>query len=216
MICPNCKCEYIRGVTECADCGVPLVDALNPSQAMIAQDEHLVAAWRGTDPAEQERVEEVLVSAGIPFTAPDTKSSFSFIPTEPTMEVWVSEADQEKARKLIDQLDDRAHPDELTPEEAESLAIPESNDADGESDDDEQAELHSDLSKHWYDDDPVADVWNGDSEAFADNLIACLREVGIASRKLPEADRWRLVVRPEQEPRAKEIVREVVEATPPD
>ncbi len=132
------------------------------------------------------------------------------------MEVWVSEADQERSRKLIDQLDDRAHPDDLTPGEAESLAIPESVDVDGDTDDDEQAELHSDLSQRWYEDDPVAEVWNGDSEAFADNLITCLREVGIASRKLPETEGWRLVVRPQQESRSKEIVREVVEATPPE
>ena len=34
--------------------------------------------------------------------------------------------------------------------------------------------------------------------------------------KLSEAGQWRLVVRPEQESRAKEVVREVVEASPPE
>ena len=65
-------------------------------------------------------------------------------------------------------------------------------------------------------DDPAATVWTGDSEPLADNLVACLREVGIASRKLSEAGHWSLLVRPEKELRAKEIVREVVEASPPE
>ncbi len=28
MFCPNCKAEYLAGVAECAECRVPLVDAL--------------------------------------------------------------------------------------------------------------------------------------------------------------------------------------------
>jgi hypothetical protein len=28
MFCPKCKAEYIKGITTCADCGVPLVDKL--------------------------------------------------------------------------------------------------------------------------------------------------------------------------------------------
>lgn len=28
MWCPKCKNEYVKGITECADCGVPLVDSL--------------------------------------------------------------------------------------------------------------------------------------------------------------------------------------------
>lgn len=31
MWCPNCKNEYVEGITECADCGVPLVDSLELS-----------------------------------------------------------------------------------------------------------------------------------------------------------------------------------------
>lgn len=26
MICPECKCEYIEGITECIDCKIPLVE----------------------------------------------------------------------------------------------------------------------------------------------------------------------------------------------
>src|SRR6201984_2826029 len=208
MICPNCKCEYIRGVTHCAECDVPLVDALPARDEDSFGDTPIMAIWRGNDPAEFERLEEALVSAGIPFTAPDAKSSFSFIPTEPTMEVWVAEADQVRARKILDDLDNRAHPDELTPEEDDSLALPDSAGADEY----EEMEPPPELSEHWYEDDPVAEVWNGDSDEFADLLAVCLREVGIASHKFSETGRSRLVVSQQQESRARKIVREVVEA----
>jgi hypothetical protein len=211
MICPSCKCEYIRGVTKCADCGVALVDALESPGTNPADDVRIVSIWRGNDPAECERVQEALEHAEIPFTVPDSKSPFSFLPTEPTLEVWISDADRERARKILLDLEGRVDPDELTPEEIESLALPESDQPDRE----QTSELHN-LSENWFEDEPAVEVWNGDSEAFADSLIACLREVGIASHKLSGAGHWRLVVRPEQESRAKEVVREVVVAKPPE
>ena len=212
MICPNCKCEYIRGVTQCADCGVALVDAVESPGANPAEDVRIVAIWRGNDPAECERVQEALEHAEIPFTVPDSKSPFSFLPTEPTLEVWISDADRERARKVLLDLEGRVDPDDLTPEEIESLTLPESDQPDSE----EQTSDLQNLSENWYEDEPVIEAWNGDSEAFADSLIACLREVGIASHKLSEAGHWRLVVRPEQDSRAKEVVREIVEASTPE
>jgi hypothetical protein len=212
MICPNCKCEYIRGVTQCADCGVPLVDVLEPPKANLSDDVRIVPLWRGNDPAECEKIKEALESADIPFTEPDTKGSFSFIATEQRMEIWISEADLERARKILLDLDGRVDPGELSPEELEALALPESDRQDST---DRESQLEN-SSEDWHEDDPAAEVWSGESEELAGNLIACLREIGIASRKISEEGRWRLVVRPEQESRAKEIVREVVEASPPE
>ena len=211
MICPQCKCEYIRGVTQCADCGVALVDALDSSQSNFPENVRLVPIWRGKDDAECERVIEALESAGIPHTDPDSKSFFSFLPTDPNTEIWVPEADEERARKTLGDLEGLVYPEESTSEEVESFAHPES-DADSE----EQGREVRDLTEEWYEDDPVVEAWNGDSEPFADSLIVCLREVGIASRKRSETGHWRVVVRPEHESRAKEIVREVVEASPPE
>jgi hypothetical protein len=104
------------------------------------------------------------------------------------------------------------YPEDLTSEEIESFALPESDRPDS----DEQLSPPVDLSENWYEDDPVSEVWRGESEEFVDGLVACLREIGIASRKLSELGQWRLVVQPDHEARAKEVVREVVEATPPD
>jgi len=171
-----------------------------------------VAFWRGNDPAESTRVKEVLKNADIPFIEQDPKSSSSIIPTEPGTEIWISEVDEDRARKLVDDLEGLIDPDKLTPAEIESLGLPESN----EEDSDEEASPQDDADENWHEDEPVAEVWTGDNESLADTLIACLREVGIGSRKGFDGGRYRLVVRPEHESRAKEVIREVVEATPPE
>lgn len=212
MFCPNCKCEYIRGVTQCNDCGVALVDALDSPESNSADDVRIVSIWQGKDPVECEQAGKALESAGIAFAVQDADSSFSFLPTDPTLGIWVSREDQEKARKVLLDIEGRADLDELTPEEIESLALPES---DGD-DHDGQEENEPDLSQEWDEDDSVAEVWKGGQENFADTLTACLREVGIASRKIAEAGQWRVVVRPGRETRAREIVREIVEASPPE
>jgi Putative prokaryotic signal transducing protein len=212
MICPSCKCEYIRGVTQCADCGVPLVDTLDSLEATLADDVPIVAIWKGKDPGEFERIQEALENAGVPFTVQDAKSSFQLVSTEPTMEIWVPEGDRERARNVVLDLEGRINPDELTPEEIESLALPESDQSDSE----DEASEPENLPENWYEDEPVSEVWSGDKEEVADTLVVCLREIGIGSHKFSEAGHCRLVVRPEKGSRAKEIVREVVEASPPE
>ena len=212
MICPNCKCEYIRGVTQCADCGVALVDALDLSSPEPQDGHGIVAVWEGNDPGECATVKDALEKAGIPVIDQEAAGYFIFPSMRPKTEIYVSSADIERAKKVMIDLQAWGDPAEMTEEERESLALPESEVSDGH----EQVSLGPDSSDDWHEDDPVAEVWNGDREDFADILTACLREIGIGSRKFTEAGHWRLVVRPEQESRAKEIVREVVEASPPE
>jgi hypothetical protein len=212
MICPQCKCEYIRGVTRCADCDVALVDVLDPFANGSQEGQEVVSVWEGNDPTEGAAVNDALEKAGIPVIAPGVTGYFIFPSMRPKIEICVSVTDLERAKKVLLGLDAWHDPEELTPEERESLALPESDSPESE----EHAQAEPKRSENWDKDDPVAEVWNGDKEDFADTLVVCLREVGIGSRTHSEAGHWRVVVRPEQESRAKEIVREVVEASPPE
>ncbi len=69
MYCPECQGEYREGFTECADCGVPLVEKLPPTEAERDQssDAGLVALVRTGDPNELAFAEAVLTDANIPF-----------------------------------------------------------------------------------------------------------------------------------------------------
>jgi hypothetical protein len=212
MICPICKCEYIRGVTECADCGVALVDALDPSASNPQGGLEVVSVWEGNDPSESAAVKDALEKAGIPVIDQESAGYFIFPSMRPKTEIYVSGKNVEEAKKVLLDLEAWDDPEEMTEGERESLELPESESPES----DVQASPLLDSSDDWNEDDPVAEVWNGDKEELADTLTACLREIGIGSRKLSEAGQWRLVVRPEQESRAKEVVREVVEAKPPE
>jgi hypothetical protein len=212
MICPNCKCEYRAGVTQCSDCGVPLVEALAPAPSASTGDSSLESIWYSNDPAEYASVKETLQKADIPFVDQTSNRYLMFPSLRPKMEIWVSSADKDRAKKALFDLKGLTDPEDLTEEEIESLALPEKEDAAQ----DESGNPEIDPTEDWDDDEPSSEIWNGTAENLADTLMACFRENGIASHKVTEGSRWRLVVRPEQEARAKEIVREVVEASPPE
>jgi hypothetical protein len=212
MICPNCKCEYIRGVTQCADCDVPLVNKLEPDAPNPLDGVRLVLFWSGTESSEHEEVKEALAKAEIPFVEQSGQGDFIVPLREPNLEIWISELDRERARKASLEAEGRAGLDDLTLEEIESLGLPESD----QPDDGRGTTQPQELPEHWYEDEPVVEVWTGDTEQFADYLSACLREIGIVSHKDSEAGRWSLVVPSNLEARAKEVVREVVQAAPPE
>jgi len=212
MICPNCKCEYIRGVTQCADCGVALVDALDPSASDPQAGLEVVSVWEGNDPSESAAVKDALEKAGIPVIDQEAAGYFIFPSMRPKTEIYVSSKNVEEAKKVLLDLEAWDDPEEMSEGVRESLELPESDIPES----DEQTSQLLDSSDNWDQDDPVTEVWNGDKEEFADTLTSCLREIGIGSRKLSEAGHWRLVVRPEQEARAREVVREIVEASPPE
>ncbi len=209
MICPDCKCEYRAGVTQCSDCDVPLVAALDRAAPARLADDRIVCVWSGNDPRECAERREALDGAGIRFTDPST--GYSDFPTlRPRTEICVLSADEDRARKVLVELDERADFHELTPAEINSSAFPAPDDVGS----DQGANSLTDFDDDGDEDEAVREVWNGEQEDFANTLSACCRENGIASRKLSDSGRWRLFVRPEREARAKEIVREVVQARP--
>jgi hypothetical protein len=212
MFCPSCKCEYIAGVTQCSDCGVALVDSLNPETATPLEHSGVVAVWAGDDPAECVAVKDALTKAEIPFVDQTSNAYFIFRSMRPKTEICVPFIEEQRARKILLGFQGSLDLEELTPEEIASLELPEPK-SDSQ---DEEVTLQSGMAEDWDDEEPVSEIWKGDEEHFADTLITCLRENGIASHKIAEGNHCRLVVHPDEEARAKEIVREVVEARPPE
>jgi len=66
------------------------------------------------------------------------------------------------------------------------------------------------------DDEFTAEAWSGSAADQADVLKLCLREVGISSRVSKSAAGVRLLVAENDVTRSREVVREVVEAAPPE
>jgi hypothetical protein len=68
MFCPQCKCEYLEGITECADCGIPLVERL-PEEETTSKEfdpmEDLVTIKKFSTNHEAEVAKGFLLANGI-------------------------------------------------------------------------------------------------------------------------------------------------------
>jgi hypothetical protein len=69
---------------------------------------------------------------------------------------------------------------------------------------------------HWYPEDAIVQIWKQPAHDKDAILERSLREHGIRTRpvQLPDGE-WAFFVSPEDEPAAREILRQVVEGTPP-
>lgn len=207
VFCPLCTAEYRKGFTRCADCDVELVASLEKENST---DDPLKLVWRGSDPVAFSRVISALRAAGVPHHSKSTQDHLVFglgIP-RPRYEVRVLQSDLAMAKDLV------APIRETLPFETEK-----SLQSVGE-----QTEIppvagggHSTASpEKWESRWATVEVWCGDDAALAKTLQDCLAENTIGVRvegKSPGP--LRLFVRREETSTAREIIREVLEGTPP-
>jgi hypothetical protein len=110
MFCPRCGAEYREGVTECADCGVRLVDSL-PEPPPEPQVE-LITVLASSDPAVILVAKSVLEQAGILCVAKNERLQDLFAMGRlghmnlliGPVEIQVERKDAERARSLLQRL----------------------------------------------------------------------------------------------------------------
>src|SRR5579872_1358 len=243
MFCPVCKYEYRRGFTHCNDCDVDLVDAL-PSEEDVDHKLRTPAdemdsptlLWKGASGGTFSAITAALDTAKIPYNREDLDARLVFSSEFSELEIWVPATSLTDAQNVLDEVLSatanaplRAEPPDATNE------IP--------AEDDEGADdIRHETLKELYPEDATAEVWsrhaannvtnNATSSAtgntaindalMADILKSCLAEIGVACYvQRPDADSgdaqpiYAVRVLPEDEARAKEIVRQVVDAAPP-
>ncbi len=71
------------------------------------------------------------------------------------------------------------------------------------------------VPEHWDPERATAEVWSGENPDLAQFLLDVLHENGIGCRTLADSAPTRLFVCPEDADTAREIIREVLEGTPP-
>ena len=67
MFCPECDSEYIDGIAECKDCGIPLVEVMPERVDAEAINIELVTIFKSGDPAIIPIVKSLLDDAGIEY-----------------------------------------------------------------------------------------------------------------------------------------------------
>ncbi len=232
MFCPVCKAEYRQGVTVCPDCNVALV----PQSTIVpgeSPDDPFCAFWAGDDPRVHTEICALLDEAGIPYKTVRREDHLFNIARQNALQIGVPYSLYEKAKAALDEAfgidttmpdgsatDEETHVEEPEPPSkfqqtidahglfaaiAEKLAEP-SPPRGGRSDWDPTA---------WTPSDATVELWAGDDPAWAELLSSSLRENQIHSCTEELQGRYLLYVLPGDEARAREILREISEASPP-
>jgi hypothetical protein len=241
MICPQCKAEYRPGFTHCVDCDVDLVDEL-PNDAIELRrtgengesrtagkpgdpnEDPFCSFWKGDDPRVHAELCEVLDEAGIPHNTVFRRDHLFNLRNYAAFEVGVPFSMYERAENAVqeaygtDDVEDvgaqevqllpdrplhpiRKLPETLTPPAEENILGPPNAGASEEG---------------WYPEDATVKVWSTEQGESSDFLVAALHENEIRCRVDKNGTRTALYVLPEDETRAREIVREVVDGAPPE
>jgi hypothetical protein len=209
--CPVCDAEYADSHAMCSVCGIELVPEELRGHPLDERQrkEKIVLAWRGGDPLAVSEVIHILRDAGIRHHVQPTNEHlvFELAMPRPKYAVRVFLSDLSRAKELL------ANVRETPP-----FALEES----AQADDDSVAPANYHSDRVWNPTEATAVVWNGEDTALADLLEACLRENRIGVRREGGAEagstnskQIHLLVNPSNEAAAREIIREVREATPP-
>jgi len=210
MFCPLCKAEYREGFYRCADCDVDLVHFLAEPPAEEAPGESLELLWRGQDPVLFTAVLSALNDAQIAHhdrTTQDNQGlsspSFPAVYSAPGFEIRVFRSDLEDAQRILgDVLQALLAGADSTPAPEGAL--------------ENQDMGVGGISNDWNLEEATAEVWSGNDRAMAQFVADTFRENGIASRTLAESGAAaRILVRAQDQGRAREIIRQIAAGLPP-
>ncbi len=224
MFCPNCKLEYRAGFTRCSDCDVPLVASLDDTPVHTNAPQNPDAAevlWTGTDSAISTAIADAL--HGVEISYHEHVREVGLLPgmTQPVYLIMIHARDHNAAQIVLEnvrsqlasaRLDSNAADDDTS----SSPQVPADEPLEAEDADDSFAPEHDYVAEDFDPDEATASVWSGADLDTKNMLVASLRENGIGCAVEDSGSDHRICVMPSSEKRAKEIIREVVEASPPE
>jgi hypothetical protein len=186
-------------------------------------DQPFTLVWSGNDSRIHAEICEALDGQKIPARTLGSEDHLFNLSTRPAFEVYVPAHLVNSAREAIKQVD--ALEESAAPSESDILEIPAEDDAPDENAYDEEEEERGDRINR----DPLdatVEIWSGQDPDTATMITSSLRENHIPCRSDPdiakpkdasdETPAVRLLVFPEDEKRAKEIIREILNAAPPE
>ena len=224
MFCPQCKAEYRQGFTHCADCDVDLIDSLLPESPFASgsgddefagREDKLRLIWKGNNQAGCLGVCRDLIQAEIPYKVAQTPAARDFgMRVKWLYEIGVPDGDHERAKELLGT--EGAFTDSCSGEEDEEAQSADNGESLPTDDSPPDAEVRNDsYLKPWYPEDATAKIWSQSGDDISSGVVMALKENLIHCR-LDRRDGFSNVfVLPEDEPRAREIVREITEGEPP-
>ena len=245
MYCPRCGTEYRQGFTHCSDCDVDLVWE-PPQQAIVASpidawghvhgtvpgepgdpnSDPFCSFWKGDDARVHAELCEVLEEAGIPHNTVFRRDHLFNLTNFPAYEVGVPFSMFQRAENAVKEAYGTDDVGEVGATELQGRVLPERSSAPQKLparltppiDEDIPGPPNAGAPGDWFAEDATVKVWSSDgrSEAHTEFLVAALHENGIHCRVDHLGRNDELYVLPDDQQRAEEIVREVVENKPPE
>ena len=204
MFCPECKAEYRAGFTRCADCDVELVAALPEAGHGSMGRANMQEVWSGEEQQSCVEICLVLREAGIPYEV--AQRSAQFLQKEDArFTIAVPSEFCKQAKELAVDVDG----EDLEQQEIIQAAEDDSNEAP-----DTREEKRRYLTG-WYAEDATIEVTSKSAREWTALIISSLRENLIRFRESVAPDGSKQIfVLPEDEVRARGIVREIEERRP--
>jgi hypothetical protein len=214
MICPKCGAEYRQGYTSCADCQVFLVNEQAggsqlgdrepeggasyqypgagrvPAEPGDPNEDPFCSFWKGNDARVCAELCTVLDEAGIPHKTIHRQDHLFNLNNQSPYELGVPASLYEKAELAIKEA--------FGTDEDTGDAITDANEWLGPR----------------YPEDATVEVWSGEDLSVKEMIEMSLRENDLMCRSEEVAELRKVFVLAEDEARAKEIVREIVEGAP--
>ena len=206
--CPLCDAEYATSHAQCTVCGVDLVPEELRGRPLDERqrNEKIVVIWRGGDPLAVSEVVRALRDAGVRHHVQPTNEHMVFelgMP-RPKYAVRVFSSDAPSAKELIADI-----------RESAPFALEQKGELEYEAPPAMSSRGYA-PEQEWTPAAATVVIWSGEDGALAELLEACLRENRIGVRREgSEPGPLRLLIMPADERAAREIIREVREATPP-
>jgi len=228
MICPQCKAEYRRGFAVCADCDVPLVESTAVTRASAVEngppadpgdpnEDPFCSFWKGTDLRVCTEICGVLDESGIPHKTIRRQDHMFNLNNQVPYEVGVPASLYEKAELAVKDAfgTDSEGAEDAVYEWRQKKLLPDAPEY-RETTQKEATYSGGPGLAGAYAEDATALVWQGEDRDTREMIAMSLPENNIFSRWEEQGTAAEVYVLPEEEERAKEIVREILEGQAPE
>jgi hypothetical protein len=219
MFCPQCRAEYRPGFKRCSDCDVALVERLEDTEIHSNKPKPDLSGapellWTGTDTQTRDGIVDALETANISYHTRTDKVGSLPCWSRQVYAIFTHARDHRAASAALEEANRRreAAPEEVTDDGADSSdsSAPQPQAAE----DDELSDVPPDYVPEDFDpDEATVEIWSGHDATTRENLVTCLRGIGIGCATDDSAAQLRIRVTPSSQKRAKEMIRQVIEAS---